>query len=602
MSKMFGWHGHILRVNLSSMKIKNETVSKEILMDYIGGRGLGIKYLFEELDPKVDPLSPLNKIFIGTGPATGTNIPSSNRFSASFKSPLTGTIFDCNAGGAFAPALKGCGFDAIIIEGKLSSPGYLHVSPDGAEIKEDESSWGLSVLETSKILKKRHGDSLHSCIIGPAGENKVLYANMMVDENHALGRGGLGAVAGSKNLKAIVVSPGKGDEVKKAAIQDPGMLKIIFKEINKRINASPVTGKGLRYFGTAQLVNLMNAMGLFPVNNFQQGMDPRAKNLSGEAIRDEIFQHKEACYGCPIGCGRITKISNGRTGKGPEYESDWALGADCGIFDLEKVTAANYDCNEMGLDTISCGATLACAMELNEKGKLGTEWQDFKFGNKDLLKDIIKKISRKEGVGELLSLGSKNLAEKFGMPEFAMQVKGLEIPAYDPRGAYGMALAYATSNRGACHLRAYTIGAELLGLPKMFNRFSFSDKPDLVVKLQNFHAFYDSIIACKFTGMGVPEDYYARAISAVIGVEISETDAERIGERIYNLERLFNCKAGFGKEDDSLPPRFSQPLESGASKGKVPPLDIMLGMYYEIRGWTQDGHPTEEKLKEMGLK
>ncbi len=598
---MHGSHGQLLRVDLSKATSKKEPIPKDVLLSYLGGRGLGVRYLADEVPPKTDPLGPGNKIILATGPLNGTTVPVSGRFAAVSKSPLTGTIFDCNSGGSFGVYLKACGYDAVIIEGKSPEPAYLHLSPKDSSIESAEGLWGKDVKVTTDALREKHGKSARVSCIGPAGENLVLFANIENDYHHALGRGGLGAVLGSKNLKAVVVDVGEKETQVPTTVAQPDLLKIIIQEINKRIQASPMTGKGLKIFGTAQLVNLMNAMGIFPINNFQKGNHPEADKISGDSIIEKIFISNTACHMCPIACGKLTKTSAGE-GKGPEYESVWALGADCGIFDLEAATNANYACNELGLDTITAGATIACAMELNQKGKLPAAWKDVVFGSKDVLLPLIKKIASQEGIGKDLAEGSRRLAAKFGAPELAMQVKGLEMPAYDPRGALGMALAYATSNRGACHLRAYTVGAELLGLPKMFDRFSFSDKPDLVVKLQNGNAFFDSIVACKFTGMGVPDDYYSRAVSAVTGLDITITEAEHIGERIWNLERLYNNAAGFSKAEDALPSRFAAPLQSGASKGHVPPMDIMLGMFYDIRGWTSEGVPKPETLQRLGLK
>nr|MDO8110110.1 aldehyde ferredoxin oxidoreductase family protein [Candidatus Sigynarchaeota archaeon] len=599
---MNGVFSKLLRIDVGSGKFKDEPIPEATVKAFIGGRGLGVKYFCDEMDPAADALGKANKLIIATGPMTGTPVPTSGRFSCVSKSPLTGTIFDCNSGGSFGVHFKDCGYDALILEGIAKNPVYLFITAKKAEIFDATSLWGKSTKETTDILREKYGKTSRVACIGPAGEKLVLYANIMNDYHHALGRGGLGAVLGSKNVKAIVVDPGTKEQRTAAVkIANPEQLKVVIEEINKRINASPVTGKGLRIFGTTQLVNLMNSMGIFPINNFQRGSDPRADNLSGERLIETIYQSKEACFMCPIACGRITRTST-RTGKGPEYESDWALGADCGIFDLETVANANYECNEIGIDTITAGATIACAMELNETGMLPSPWKDVKFGNKDILVDLIKKIGTLDGIGKDLAMGSKRLAEKYGAPDLAMQVKGLELPAYDPRGVFGMALAYATSNRGACHLRAYVIGPELLGLPKLFDRFSFSDKADLVVKQQDINAFYDSCVACKFTGMGVPEDYYSRAVAAIIGTDLTVTDAEHIGERIWNMERVFNTKAGFSRKDDALPPRFSKPLEAGNSKGKVPPMAIMLNMYYQARSWSKDGIPTKEKLEKLGIK
>jgi aldehyde:ferredoxin oxidoreductase len=601
MDNVYGWHGSLFRVNLSKGTASREEIPLEILKQYMGGRGLGVKYISDEVNPLVEPISIENKVVIATGPLNGTTVPMAGRFAAVSKAPLTNTIFDCNSGGHFGVALKACGMDAVIIEGKASTPVYLSITPTSFTIEPADDLWGKRTGETTDLLREKHGKGVRVLCIGPAGESQVLYACIVNDYHHMLGRGGLGAIFGFKNLKAIVVDPGNKETQVTTPVGNPEMLKMVNTEILKRINAGPVTGKGLKIFGTPQFVNLMNTLGMLPVKNFQAGSHPDADNISGEAIIDNIFQSNTACNMCPVACGKMTKTST-RAGKGPEYESDWSLGADCGIFDLEAVTDANYECGDVGIDTITAGATIACAMELNEKGLLPAEWDAVRFGNTDVLMDMVKKISANEGIGEELALGSKRLAEKYGAPELAMQVKGLELPAYDPRGAFGMALAFMTSNRGACHLRAYTIGAEILGLPKLFNRFSFSDKPDLVVKLQNSNAFFDSIVACKFSGMGVPDDYYSRAVTAVLGYNLSITEAEIIGERIWNLERLFNNKAGFGKKDDYLPQRFYTPLAEGNSAGRVPPMDIMLDMYYEIRGWSIDGEPTESTLQKLKLK
>lgn len=598
MDRINGYHHALARVDLTRGTVSVEDIPGEILRAYAGGRGLGVFHVASGVPPTTDPLSPANTFVIATGPMTGTTVPTSGRFAAAFKSPLTGTIFDCNAGGSFGPAFKRCGFDALVIEGKATSPVYLHVTPGTVEILDAAATWGKPIGATTDAFHALHGKDAKVCCIGPAGENLVRFANVMNDRHHALGRGGSGAVLGSKLVKAIVAAPGKAGKIPPVA--RPDVLAMVIAEIHKRINASPVTGKGMRIFGTAQLVNLVNAMGLFPVRNFQRGTDPRSANLSGEAILESIYKSRSSCFMCPIGCGRMTATTT-RSGKGPEYESDWALGASCEIFDLETVTNANYECNELGMDTISAGATIACAMELNDAGKLDATWKDVRFGNKDALVGLVRATGLKEGIGASLAEGSARLAMAHRMPGAAMQVKGLEMPAYDPRGAFGMALAYATSNRGACHLRAYTIGAELLGLPKLFDRFSFSDKPDLVVKLQDSNGFYDSIVACKFTGMGVPDDYYTRAISAITGIDISTTEAERIGERLYNLERLYNTRAGFTRKDDALPARFSEPLEAGASRGKVPPIEVMLNMYYDIRGWDHEGVPLQATIERLGI-
>ncbi|MHA1697511.1 MAG: aldehyde ferredoxin oxidoreductase family protein, partial [Promethearchaeota archaeon] len=419
MTGIKGVHGFLLRINLRDLEIRKERIPDLYFKDFLGGRGLGVRYLTAEVNPSVDPFSSDNKIIIATGPITGSKVPTSGRFSAITKSQLTGTILDCNSGGSFGVFLKGCGIDALILEGKLDEPGCVVITPGGVDVIPATDLWGKTTRDTISSLKNRFGKNSRVCCIGPAGENRVYYANIINDFHHALGRGGLGAVMGSKKVKAIVANIESRDQGFPVEVADESRLEMVIKEIHKRINASPVTGKGLPLFGTPQLVNLINHFGLFPVRNFQAGYIPDAENLSGERIRETIFKHKSACYMCPIACGRITATST-REGKGPEYESDWALGADCGIFDLETVTNANYECNELGLDTITAGATIACAMELNQLGCLPPAWQDVKFGARDILVSLIHKIAYKEGIGSDLSEGSKRLAAKFGMEHVAM--------------------------------------------------------------------------------------------------------------------------------------------------------------------------------------
>ncbi|MFX1453468.1 MAG: aldehyde ferredoxin oxidoreductase family protein, partial [Promethearchaeota archaeon] len=495
-------------MNLENEKDQVSGLEEETALNYLGGRGLGVKLLFNRIGKKIDPLSAKNILIFAVGPITATSVYTSGRFSAVSKSPLTGTIFDANSGGIWGATFKKCGYDALVLTKAANSPIYIYIDENNITIEDAQKLWGLNTHETTSKLQELYGNNAKILCIGPAGENLVKFASIMNDKNRALGRGGLGAVMGSKKIKAIVV---KGN--KESKIADKQKLDFFLNETKKWLDAITITGRSLPMFGTAVLVNIINEFGLFPIRNFQEGYSELADKVSGESIKENILVRKTGCYKCPIACGRITEV-NGKTGKGPEYETVWALGPELGIFDLKKITEANYRCNELGLDTISTGVTIGCAMELKEKGFF-TEAPS--FGEVDKLDTLIENITYRKGIGKELAEGSKSLAQSKGHPEFAMQVKGMELPAYDPRGAQGQALAYATSNRGGCHLRAFIIGPELLGVPTLFDRFQTYNKPDLVIRTQNINAMLDSIIVCKFTAFAISEDFYSRLVTAVTG-------------------------------------------------------------------------------------
>jgi aldehyde:ferredoxin oxidoreductase len=585
---------NILKVNLTSNKIKAEKLIPEIPRDYIGGTGIGVK-LFADSHPKdVDPLGPENSTILSTGPLTGSRAPTSGRFSLVTRSPLTGTIFDSNSGGIWGVKLKSCGYDGVWITGRSRDPVYLKISEDDAELRGTENLWGKDVSETSLEFRETEGVKVSVLAIGPAGENLVKFSNIMNDEHRALGRGGVGAVWGSKNLKAIVVEPG----TKQSNVARPDSFQRYVMSAFRKAVQGPITGQALRLFGTSVLVNIINEFGLFPVRNNQAGCDGEADSISGESIKKRLYVRPEACFNCPIACGRVTKTAR-RTGKGPEFESVWALGAQCGIFNLEAVTEANYDCNLLGLDTISTGATISCAMELSQRGLVDDR---IDFGDAEALRSLVQKIAYKDGPGMDLAEGSVRYARKHGAEEYAMAVKGLELPAYDPRGAMGQALAYATSNRGGCHLRGFMVGWEVLGSPKMLPRFNLSGKTDILARIQNFSRVTDSLVTCKFLEYSVGYDHLARLLSAAIGVDYSISSLQTIGERIWNLERLYNLREGIDGAQDTLPTRFlKEPLEEGPSSGRVVDLDKLLGDYYRSRGWDEAGVPTSGKLEELGL-
>ncbi len=589
----------VLRVDLTSGRVEEQNIPEEVYHDFLGGRGLGARILFDELKPDTDPLSPENKLIFAVGPLTATRSPTSGRVSISTKSPLTGTILDCNAGGHWGPELKRAGYDAVIIEGKAETPSIVVIDNTKTEIRPAGGLWGKGVHESTSALSKIDGKEFKVACVGPAGENEVLISSIMLDKTGdgrrggVAARGGPGAVMGSKNLKAVAVR-GSGD----VKVHDPEALSFFVAETNKKLKESPITSRALPRFGTDVLMNVINAHGMLPVRNFQEGYSELADRVSGEELTHTILRKRSACYGCPIGCGRKTK-TDGLSGDGPEYESTFALGPECGVFDIRAVAEANYLCNDLGIDTISAGVTIGCAMELSERGILE---QKIRFGDSQAVKDLIVKIARREGLGELLAQGSKRFADACGAPEYSMSVKGLELPAYDPRGAQGMALAYATSNRGGCHLRGYMIGWEVLGVPKLIDRFTWSGKADLLAREQDLYAAMDSLVVCKFVGYNVNQEYLARLLRAVTGHEYTPEDIMTIGERIYNLERCFNIREGFARKDDTLPRRFlEEPLKEGGSSGVTVRLDEMLDEYYNVRHWNRDGVPTAQLLDELGL-
>lgn len=587
---MYGWTKKLLRVDLSTGDSSIEEIDEIILHQYLGGRGLGAYLVYTEVPPNSDPLGPENILAFCTGSLTGIRVPTGGRSSMSTLSPLTGTIFDANSGSQFGVRLRWAGYDALVITGKASSPVWLEVNAEGVKIHPADDLWGREIPETVDQLKTK-GSAVAS--IGPAGENQVLFAAIADEKGRCFGRGGVGAVMGSKNLKAIVAQ-GKD----KPEIADKEVYDFVNYEASKMVNASPRTSQGLPEFGTSVLVNLMNWYGVLPTNNFQLGEFEAADRISGERLRDEYLTKRGACWGCPIGCKRNTKTSK-ESGEGPEYETIYALGSSLGIDDFDAIIEANYLCNRLGMDTISCGATIACAMELSQRGLLDTE---LTFGRADLLLQTVEDVAYQRDLGAELAQGSKRLSEKYQAPETSMQVKGLEFPAYDPRGMQGQGLLYATSNRGACHLRGNMLGPELLGAPKMLDRHAPSGKAGILIVMQHTNAVIDSIGMCKFVNFAIGDDFFARMMTSVTGVEYEVQDLQLAGERIWNLERLYNLRAGFSALDDTLPPRFlEQPLEDGGSAGRVVHLDEMLAEYYRFRGWDSDGIPSARKLSALGL-
>ncbi len=611
------WSKRSLRVNLTAGTIKVEPTNMEWAAKYLGQRGLGTKYLTAEVNPKVDALSPENKLIIATGPLTGTNASTAGRWSVITKSPLTGCVACSNSGGFFGGELKNAGWDLIIFEGKSPKPVMLYINNDDVKLLPADQYWGKSVWHTEPAIKKQLGDpNIKVASIGEAGERGVLYAAIVNDLDRAAGRSGVGAVMGSKNLKAMAVRGTKGVKVKDA------MAFMKATAAGKKILAEhPVTGQGLPTYGTNVLMNVINESGALPTRNHQGVQFDEAKKISGEAMHEVTPDgHKNlvrnaACFACTIQCQRVAKVNPKHwtvQGKpeyqkesgGVEYENAWSLGADTGVGDLDAITFANFLCNEHGMDPISHGATVAAAMELFESGAITEKQVGFplRFGDAKALVKITELTGKAEGFGKEVGMGSKRLCAKYGRPELSMTVKGQEFPAYDPRGIQGMGLAYATSNRGACHLRGYTVSSEILGIPAKTDPLSTEGKAGLVKAFQDATAVVDSVGLCVFTtfAWGMPE--IQAQIQAACEGDFSLEKLGEIGERIWNLERSFNLAAGVTPAEDTLPKRLlKDAAKTGPAKGKVAELDKMLPQYYELRGWGRDGVPTQETMARLGL-
>ncbi len=598
---MYGYRGTVLRINLTTGEIKKEALDRELAKQYVGGRGLAEKMFSNEVDHKIEPFDAENKLFIATGPLSGVQtVPTGGRYMVITKSPLTGTIASSNSGGRWGAELKFAGYDMIIVEGKSEKPVYINIVDDEVTIKDAAHLWGKMTSETTEMLLKENDPKAKVLNIGPGGEKLSRIAAVMNDLDRAAGRSGVGAVMGSKNLKAVVV---KGST--KPEVADKDKLKEVVKRVNEKIRENGVTGQGLPTYGTAVLVNIINENGVFPANNFQQSTFAQAEAISGETLADKFLVKRVGCYGCPIACGRHCKVDDIESG-GPEYETVWGFGADCGVSDMASVIKANYWCNEVGLDTISASATIASAMELYQRGFIKEDELDglsLEFGNAEAVIEWTKRMGVREGLGDKMAEGSYRLGEMYGTPEYSMSVKKQELPAYDPRAIQGQGLAYATSNRGGCHVRAYLISPEILALPESLDRFDVAGKPEWVKIFQDLTAAIDSSGMCLFTSFAMNADDYADMMNAVTGDDYDAASLLAAGDRIWNMEKLFNIDSGLGKADDTLPKRLlEEPIVDGPSKGELSKLDVMLPLYYEARGWDAEGVPTEAKLAELGIK
>ncbi|CCO07406.1 aldehyde ferredoxin oxidoreductase family protein [Desulforamulus hydrothermalis] len=586
---MYSYRNCVLRVNLTTGLISREALRMDWAKQFYGGKGLGMKYLYEELAPHTDPLGPANKLILITGPFTGTAVPCSGKLAIVTKSPANGTLLDCSIGGSFAAALKFAGFDAVIIEGKAASPVYLKIQNDQVSLESAAHLWGQGTRATEFRLRDACGAESVVLAIGPAGENQVPFACISSELYRQAGRGGVGSVMGSKNLKAVVVS-GTGD-VQAANME--GLLETALNALRQDL----LTDTNLWAYtdGTPMLVELSQTAGILPTRNFQSGTFDEYESLSSAKVQ-QLRLSKKGCFSCGLGCGNFLRAA-GTELEGPEYETLSAAGSNCGIADLAAVVKFNALCDDLGLDTISTGGVIAFAMELTEK-----QVYDFgmTFGDIPKYLEAPQLIARRQGIGQELALGVKAMAEKYGGQEYAMHVKGLEMPGYEPRGAWGMGLAYATAPRGACHMSAWPVAEEAYGDREAC---TVEGKAAFVMELQHYNAIKFSLILCDFWALSF--ERMAELLSYATGEQINADRLIKAGEAIFNLARLFNIREGYAKQDDTLPRRiFNDCLPGGAVAGqRLPAKDFaqMLDEYYRLRGWDNNGVPTAAKLAELGL-
>lgn len=613
MVKAGGYANRIAWVDLSKKKVEYQEVDEEDARKFIGGRGLGGRILFKHGVGK-EPLSPENLLLIMNGPLTGTPAPWSGRIVAVTRSPLTGAFADSHAGGWAGAVLKWAGFDGVVLTGASDKPVYLLVKNGEVSIEDADALWGKNTLETYEALKNKHGEDTQFYGIGPAGENLVRFACIMHYGKRSLGRAsgraGVGAVMGSKKVKGLAIL---GDEKNAPKPANKEAFEKAVKETLKKLNESGITapGKGgLSVYGTGVVMNAVNEVGALPTRNGKDTQFEYAYYISGENLRGTILKATPTCHACPVACKRESEVVDGKfkhRSEGPEYETLWALGAQIGVGHVEAVSYLNCLANLYGMDTIELGNTLAVLTEAAEKGlvKDGPSW-----GDVDYYADMIRKIAYREGdLANTLAEGGARAAKAFGDPDISLSVKGMSIPAYDPRGLRGFAITYATSNRGACHLRAYTPASELFGdsvpaVPKT-DPLAYEGKVDLVITLERTFAVTDSLDMCKFSTFALVGDDYAALFSSCTGWDFTADDVETAGERIWTQERYFNQLHGFSRKDDRLPKRFfKEPATRGPSKGNVVDEKVfekLLDEYYEKHGWNKDGTVPEERLKSLGI-
>jgi len=600
-----GYQGKILRVDLTNEKITTEPLNKEWAKQFIGGKGLGARYLFEELKPGTDPLSPDNILSIWTGPLVGTLTPLTGRYVLVTKSPLTGTFLDSYAGGFFGSELKYTGFDGVIIKGKAKKLSYLWINDGKAEIRDAKNLAGKDTFKTEELVRKETGHKFtRVASIGPAGEKLGLISGVTSDITRNAARGGTGAVFGSKNLKAVAVKGSMGVEVQNIEEFTKMAKEMVLKDVVENPDHA-----GMITDGTPILVAMSNDAGILPTKNWRTGVFEDSKGIDSEAVKSRVLVRKKACFDCAIACGSYSKVKSGifkgAATEGPEYETLGLCGSNCGIGNVEAVVKFVEDCDRLGLDSISAGNVVALAMDLFEKGvltKKDTGGLNLKFGNEEAYAKMPSMIANRQAIGNILADGAKRAAKKIGKgaEKLAVEVKGMEYPAYDPRGTIGMALAYATSDRGACHLRAWPVAADAYGSQ---DPWSPEGKAAICVEDQTRTSVKWSFIFCDFYSVNFPN--MAKYYSAVTGVQSSEEHLRKVGRRIWNLTRAFNVREGFTRKDDTMPERMEkEPLPDGKPKGHVVPradFEKMLSEYYKLWGWDDQGRPTKKALDEAGL-
>ncbi len=622
MTEIGGFQDRVARIDLSEGEVNEESIDDEDAQKYIGARGLGVKYVFEK-GPEVDPLSPENLLAFMNGPLSGTQVTMSGRIAVCTKSPLTGTVTDSHHGGWSGARLKWAGFDGLLFEGQADDPVYAYVEDGEVELRDASHLWGKGFHETRDIIEEEvdgsYGKNLSIMGIGTASENLVRYGNIMNEDDRASGRGGTGCVAGSKKLKAVVVK--SGTTMPKPA--DPETFKEGHQQAMKAIQESEVTAPnegGLSMYGTNVLMNITEEMDGHPTKNGQytssnayndseadRSHDLDAERISGENVRENILVDEPTCHSCPVACKKEVEVQTMHKGEEMnvrmesfEYESAWALGTNAANDDRDKIAVMIDRCNDVGMDTIETGNLLAMAMEMSEKGYIDEE---IEWGNPDEMLDLIERIAhREDDLADALAEGARGAAEAFDAHDCRLDVKGETIAAYDPRCMKGMGIGYATSNRGACHLRGYTPAAEILGIPEKVDPYEWEGKGELTAAFQDLHAISDSFDICKFNAFAEGIEEYVLQYNGMTGLDVSEDELMEAGERIYNLERYYNNLAGFDGSDDSLPDRFLEDgiRGSGASDGEYCELDEMKDEYYEYRGWV-DGVVPDEKLDELGI-
>ncbi|RJP19139.1 MAG: aldehyde ferredoxin oxidoreductase [Candidatus Abyssobacteria bacterium SURF_5] len=606
-----GYMGKLIRTKLTEGKVVSEPLNMDDARAFIGGAGLGTKIVYDEVPASADPLGPENKILFMTGPVTATKFPTSGRYEVCTKSPATGMWVDASSAGYWAAEFKKTGFDGIIAEGASSKPVYLWISDGKAELRDASHLWGKDSVQTQEIIQKELGDS-KICVlcIGEAGEKKVLMSAVMNDEGRAAGRAGVGAVMGSKNLKAIAV---RGKQNPKLA--NPEFVGEMAKKFSHELSTNPLL-EPMRAYGTAGSMDTAWITGDIPVQNWRKGLwKEGCISIGGKKMADTILKPHKACYNCPIRCSRWIKIDEGKfkmEGPGPEYETLGSFGSMLLNDDLESICHINELCNRYGIDTISAGCAVAFAMEAYENGvitKQDTGGVELKWGNVDAIIEMTHQIGQAKGLGALLGQGVKRAAKQLGKgsEKYAIHVKGLEVPMHDPRAFHGMAVNYATSPRGACHLHGaafiYDMGliAPGFGVNYKQGRFDKKGKGLNTKAAQDQASFINSLVVCQFCGLGLSPFHAVHLLGAITGFAYQSKEIPLIAERITNLQRVFSLKCGVTAKDDVLPERLLTPLKEGGHAGKAADLESQLVEYYDVRGWNKEGVPTKAKLEQLGL-